>query len=86
MKFECLEIYGSGFYLVGVSSSEDRRCEYLKEKHNMNQNKAKELIDRDQEEKDQKLGQQNRRVFELSDFFIEESSEDKQTKNRLKGL
>ena len=79
-------IYGSGFYLVGVSSSKEKRLDSLKKKCKINEEKAMNLISRDQEEEGKALGQQTRKAFELSDFFIEELDDYDQTKEQIKRI
>lgn len=62
-------IYGDGFYLLGISSSRSNRLEYLKQK-GMSQSEAEELIRRDESE-EFKCGQHTRDTFHLADGFID---------------
>lgn len=70
---ELRNIYGVGFYLFAVHSSEQSREHYLKD-HCLINEKAKrdQLIERD---KDEKIGhgQSTREAFHLADFFLTES-------------
>lgn len=63
------QIYGSGFFLLGISSSIDSRRTYLKELKGVPDTQIKRLISRDDKENNP-LGQQTRNVFELSDAFV----------------
>ena len=63
------EIYGVGYYQIGVYSDENQRVLYLKENKNIDRAKAYELIDKDIGE-DSEGGQQTRNTFQSSDFFI----------------
>lgn len=62
-------IYGDGFYLIGVYSSEKDRLWYLRKDKGISEGEALQLIQRDQEE-DDPLGQQTRDTFHLADVFI----------------
>lgn len=62
-------IYGDGFYLIGVYSSEKDRLRYLHEDKDISENEARSLVQRDQEEEDP-FGQQTRDTFHLADVFI----------------
>ena len=62
--------YSHGFFLIGISSSEENRLKYLIDQKGMTKKKARRLIRRDQEEK-YNYGQHTRDVFELADGFID---------------
>lgn len=63
-------IYGDGFYLIGIYSSEDDRLRFLVENKNVKpEENARELIKRDQEEA-VSYGQRTRDAFQLADVFI----------------
>ena len=62
------KIYGSGFYLIGIFATEEERLQYLIS-CNTPQDKAKELIERDQNE-EHPYGQKTRKTFHLSDIFV----------------
>jgi deoxycytidylate deaminase len=70
-------IYGDGFYLIGVYSSENDRIRYLHEDKGIPEGEALRLIQRDQEE-DNPLGQQTRDTFHLADVFISLQNDPKQ--------
>jgi deoxycytidylate deaminase len=63
-------IYGPGFYLIGVFATEEDRLNFLKDDKNIPEKRARELIDRDQEEKDDH-GQRTRDTFQLADVFVQ---------------
>jgi deoxycytidylate deaminase len=63
------EIYGQGFWLMGIYCNESQRLKYL-ERKGCSRPDAMKLVLRDQEEAN-KSGQQTRKVFELSDVFID---------------
>lgn len=62
-------IYGPGFFLIGINSREEDRRTHLIRRKKMTADEANKLIERDQSE-GEKLGQQTRDTFELSDVFI----------------
>lgn len=69
---ELRNIYGDGFFLFAIHSSEVSRDSYLeKQCHILEKDKRKTLIDRD---KDEKLGhgQATSEAFHLADFFVAE--------------
>ncbi|MGX9775043.1 anti-phage dCTP deaminase [Janthinobacterium aestuarii] len=66
------KIYGSGFYLIGIHSLENRRRDFLEENKKITEDQAKLLIARDADEKD-KFGQHTRDTYHLSDFFVDSS-------------
>jgi deoxycytidylate deaminase len=64
------KVYGDGFLLVGVFSTEQERLEYLIEK-NAPKSDALELIERDAEETDDPYGQYTTETFHLADVFVQ---------------
>lgn len=64
------EIYSCGFFLIGISSSDERRKSFLIESKMMNETEAEELIRRDADEI-LGHGQHTRDAFQLADFFID---------------
>ena len=69
------EIYGPGFYLIGVSSSQGDRIRHLIEYRGIPQTEAEDLIRLDTEElqanqQPDDFGQKTRDTFELADVFI----------------
>lgn len=63
------EIYGDGFYLIGVVSPPDEREQYLIRSMDISQREAKSLIERDENE-ERAFGQQTRKTFQLADVFV----------------
>ncbi len=63
------DTYPESFYLISVYSDEGRRMKYLVEDLRMNEEKAKKLIKRDEDE-NLDYGQKTADTFHLSDFFI----------------
>ncbi|MBX3180310.1 MAG: cytidine deaminase [Candidatus Hydrogenedentes bacterium] len=69
-EVSCLrDIYGDGFYLLGVFADEKRRIKYLTKNKGLHQNDAEKLIKRDADEH-LKHGQQTSKTFHLADFFL----------------
>lgn len=63
------EIYGSGFFLIGIFATENERLEYLTKDKNIPKREALKLMKRDEEE-DDPYGQRSRDTFQLADVFI----------------
>lgn len=63
------DTYGDGFHLIGITSSYDRRLNYLTNRKNIPEPQAKELLDRDASEKIGH-GQHTQDVFQQADYFI----------------
>ncbi|NCO70858.1 MULTISPECIES: anti-phage dCTP deaminase [Shewanella] len=69
-------VYGKGFMLVGITANESSRIKYLMDQKGVEtEEKARELIERDDRENDLPTaygehGQSTRDVFQLSDFFL----------------
>lgn len=73
------EVYGPGFFLLGVSASESDRLSGLMQRKNVSRSDAEALLKRDQSESEGH-GQQTGKAFHLADAFIaldanQESSE-----------
>lgn len=66
-------IYDNGFYLIGVYSDEKKRLDYLVQQKNIDLEKAKKLVERDEDE-DVGFGQHTRDTFQKADFFIDYSN------------
>ncbi|HEY2232800.1 MAG TPA: anti-phage dCTP deaminase [Candidatus Angelobacter sp.] len=64
------KVYGDGFLLVGVFSTEQERLEYLIEK-NAPKSDALDLIKRDAEEANDDYGQYTTDTFHLADVFVQ---------------
>ena len=62
-------IYGPGFFLIGVYSSEDERLRYLTQDKGIPARNAQKLVERDKDE-GQPYGQRTRGTFYLADVFV----------------
>jgi deoxycytidylate deaminase len=70
---ELRDIYGGGFYLFAIHSSQKSRDDFLKNNcHVKEKAKRDELMDRDQDE-NLGHGQSTRDAFHLADFFVTEN-------------
>lgn len=67
-------VYGLGFYLIGIFSSEAERFEYLTGDKNIPKNEAKLLMSRDEDE-EIPCGQRTRDTFQLADVFVKLSDD-----------
>lgn len=65
-------IYGPGFFLVSVFSSQSDRLEFLVKTKSVPAEQARELLDRDADERDE-FGQRTTEAFQLADVFVEAS-------------
>ncbi|TMQ22202.1 MAG: cytidine deaminase, partial [Deltaproteobacteria bacterium] len=74
-------VYGSGFYLIGLSASTAQKLKYLKQK-GLAAAEARKLIDRDAGEEND-FGQKTRDAFELADVFIRQEPEHRNTTAQL---
>lgn len=63
------DTYGEGFHLIGITSSYERRIEYLTKRKGLTPNQAKLLLERDANE-DLKQGQHTQDAFQHADYFI----------------
>lgn len=70
-------IYGSGFYLIGVTVDESQRRSYLLDEKGCSQEEVDDLLERDEHEEDaqyvnngQNFGQRTRDTYHLADVFI----------------
>lgn len=62
-------VYGDGFYLIGIASSRSRRLEYLIGRKGIESGQAESLIARDESEEPE-FGQHVREAFHLADAFV----------------
>ncbi len=76
------EIYPEGFYLIGVHSDETRRLAFLTKDKGIDDEKAKELVSRDEDEH-LPHGQKVTDTFHLSDFFVRIDGQDDHLKQSL---
>jgi deoxycytidylate deaminase len=67
---ELRRIYPSGFVLMGVHATEERRVRHLTTDLGITQENAKKLIQRDREEIKNSFGQRVNKTFHLADFFV----------------
>lgn len=79
------DTYGYGFHLIGITSSQERRINYLVDRKALTKDQARELLLRDESE-DIKQGQHTRDAFQLSDYFINITEDVDQTYNVVKRL
>jgi deoxycytidylate deaminase len=63
-------IYGRAFHLIGVYCPESIRIQHLRLNRNLNEDEARQLIDRDKGE-ESKWGQHLTRTFHQADVFVE---------------
>ena len=68
------EVYRPGFFLVGIADDEDSQHNYLTKEIGLDDDEAKHLINRDQDE-DGAHGQRTRKTFYLADVFVQLSGE-----------
>ena len=64
-------IYGDGFFLVGVFSTEQERLDFLMDEKDISKEKAIQLIRKDLEDEDKDFGQRTRDTFHRADVFVE---------------
>jgi deoxycytidylate deaminase len=70
-------VYGTGFFLIGLHGSQKQRLDYLTKRKGMTEEEARNLMERDRSEID-KLGQQTRDTFTMSDVFVQSEHEQDQ--------
>lgn len=63
------QVYGPGFFLLGISSSNKNRKKYLKDEKGVPDSELDRLIERDDKEKGS-FGQSTRDVFQMADAFL----------------
>ncbi|WP_171962349.1 anti-phage dCTP deaminase [Bordetella trematum] len=69
------QVYGHGFFLLGISSSIESRKRYLTQDKGVPEGEIDRLIARDDKEKDD-FGQNTRGVFQMADAFVDMDGED----------
>jgi deoxycytidylate deaminase len=62
-------LYGSGFFLIGIASTQAERLQYLVDERGFEKEQVENLIDMDTKEGDE-WGQRTRDTFFLSDVFV----------------
>ena len=63
------QVYGQGFFLLGVSASIANKKKFLKDEKGVPEEEITKLIERDDKEKNE-FGQSTRDVFQIADAFI----------------
>lgn len=66
--------YGDGLHLIGIFDSYDNRLKYLQNRKRLSEDKARELLERDEGE-EASYGQHTRDAFQESDYFISVSND-----------
>ena len=79
------DTYGFGFHLIGITSSHQRRIQYLHDRKGLSEKQAEELLRRDENEETKK-GQHTQDAFQLSDYFINITGDGDQTYNSVARL
>jgi deoxycytidylate deaminase len=64
------QVYGAGFFLLGVHSGSAERRRYFRERKHLADAEIEELIDRDDNERGDPFGQRTRDTFHLADAFV----------------
>lgn len=75
------KIYGPGFFLIGIFSSERERRNYLETRKGVSEPRISSLIKRDEEEEELPNGQRTRKTFQHADVFV--ALKDAQYKNEI---
>lgn len=75
-------LYGQGFFLLGVYSPESQRLRNLMDRHLIAEAQARELIQRDADEKEG-YGQHGRDTYELADVFIPMTGNEDESKHHV---
>lgn len=65
------EVYGQGFYLIGVYSDINNKTKYLVKELGMNNEEASKLISKDENDEEGGHGQHTSDTYHLSDFFVD---------------
>lgn len=73
------QIYGSGFYLIGISSSDEERRHYLEAEKGIPARDLDELLQRDQKDETEPYGQRTRDTFEEADVFVDRKDDQYKT-------
>jgi deoxycytidylate deaminase len=79
------DTYGEGFHLIGITSSYERRIEYLTKRKGLTQEQAVFLLERDANE-DLKQGQHTQDAFQHADYFINITEDIDHTYNSVSRL
>lgn len=85
-EVNCLrQIYGDGFYAIGVTSTKTERIKHLHIDKGLSEEKAIELIERD-EDGSISYGQHTRDAFQRSDYFLSITDSNSEMKNNVTRL
>jgi len=79
------DTYGEGFHLIAITSSNERRIEYLTKRKGLTLEQAELLLERDANE-DLKQGQHTQDAFQHADYFINISEDVDFTYNSISRL
>jgi deoxycytidylate deaminase len=64
------QIYGPGFFLIGVFANEAERIDYLTNRKGLEHEQAHDLIEIDQKQTAEEFGQRTRDTFQMADLFV----------------
>lgn len=64
------QIYGPGFFLIGIFADEAERIDYLTNRKGLEPKQAHDLIDIDQKQTAEEFGQRTRDTFQMADLFV----------------
>lgn len=82
----CLrQIYGDGFYAIGVTSTKEERIAYLTEQKELTEEQALELVSRDADD-GQPFGQHTQDAFQRADYFLSVTDSQAEMKNNVTRL
>lgn len=79
------DLYGDGFHLIGITSSKERRIQYLTTRKGLSDEEAESLLTRDANE-DLKHGQHTQDAFQHADYFISVTNSSDETYNSVARL
>lgn len=79
------ETYGRGFHLIGISSTRDRRIEYLNKEKGLSEDQVEVILKRDKNE-DEEYGQHTQDAFQNSDYFINVANNRDEIRNNVRRL
>lgn len=77
------EVYGHGFYLIGVYSDINDRTKYLTKELVMTDEEANKLISKDENDEEGGHGQHTSDTYHLSDFFVNVNYNSEQLKQSI---
>ena len=77
------EVYGQGFYLIGVYSDINNRSKNLTDELIVTSDEAEQLINKDENDEEGGHGQHTSDTYHLSDFFVEVNYNNKKLKKSI---